>query len=79
MTSIPNRIKELRTQAGLTQQELASQLGVIRKTISNWERGNNTLSTDNAKKLSQFFRVSIDELLDNHKRNRWQDNLVNKN
>lgn len=62
----PNRIKTLRQEAGLTQQALADQLGVMRKTISNWERGNNIIATSNARKLSQYFQVSIDDLLDNH-------------
>ncbi|MGT2809227.1 helix-turn-helix transcriptional regulator, partial [Streptococcus iniae] len=63
-----NRVKELRKHAGLSQQALADQLGVMRKTISNWERGNHTISTDNAKKLSHFFQISIDDLLNNHAR-----------
>ncbi|WP_444811854.1 helix-turn-helix transcriptional regulator, partial [Streptococcus canis] len=47
---------------------LADQIGVMRKTISHWELGNHRISTDNAKKLSQFFQVSIDDLLNNHAR-----------
>ncbi|MCK1226209.1 helix-turn-helix transcriptional regulator [Streptococcus uberis] len=60
-----HRIKELRTQAGLSQQSLADQIGVRCKTISDWERGIHRISTDNAKKLSQFFQISMDDLLDN--------------
>ncbi|WP_178305699.1 helix-turn-helix domain-containing protein [Streptococcus ruminantium] len=63
MTSVPNRIKELRTQAGLTQQELASQLGVIRKTISNWERGANRISPEHTEHLAKLFKVSVSYLL----------------
>lgn len=69
MTTITqNRVNELRKQAGLSQQALADQIGVMRKTISHWELGNHRISTDNAKKLSQFFQVSIDDLLNNHAR-----------
>ena len=52
---IQNRVKELRKQAGLTQQELADQLGVIRKTISNWERGTNRISPEHTENLARFF------------------------
>lgn len=68
MTHTAQRIKTLRKQAGLSQQELADKIGVLRETISNWERSNQTLSIDNAKKLSQFFQVSIDYLLKNQYR-----------
>lgn len=60
---IQNRVKELRKQAGLTQQELADQLGVIRKTISNWERGTNRISPEHTENLARFFQVSVGYLL----------------
>ena len=37
---IGNFIKELRTEKGLTQKELADELGISNKTISKWETGN---------------------------------------
>lgn len=60
---VPNRIKELRKQAGLSQQELSDQVGVIRKTISNWERGCNRVSPEHAESLAKYFNVSIGYLL----------------
>ncbi|OHX27135.1 transcriptional regulator [Streptococcus iniae] len=60
---IQHRVRELRTQAGLSQQSLADQIGVRYKTISDWERGIHTISTDNAEKVAKFFQVSIDYLL----------------
>ena len=35
----PNRIREYRLKAGLSQRALAGQLGLDRNTISTWERG----------------------------------------
>ena len=58
-----NRIKELRKQAKLSQQTLADQIGVFRNTISNWETGYSQISLENAKKVAEYFGVTIDYLL----------------
>jgi XRE family transcriptional regulator len=58
-----NRIKELRKQARLSQQTLADQIGVFRNTISNWETGYSQISLENAKKVAEYFEVTIDYLL----------------
>ena len=58
-----NRIKELRKQARLSQQTLADQIGVFRNTISNWETGYSQISLENAKKVAEYFGVTIDYLL----------------
>ena len=60
---IPNRIKTLRQEAGLTQQELANHLGLNRQAISGWERGVNSLRLDHAEKVGQFFQVSAGYVL----------------
>lgn len=58
-----NRIKELRKQSRLSQQALADQIGVFRNTISNWETGYSQISLENAKKVAEYFEVTIDYLL----------------
>ena len=58
-----NRIKELRKQARLSQQTLADQIGVFRNTISNWETGYSQISLENAKRVADYFGVTIDYLL----------------
>ena len=58
-----NRIKELRKQSRLSQQALADQIGVFRNTISNWETGYSQISLENAKKVAEYFGVTIDYLL----------------
>jgi transcriptional regulator with XRE-family HTH domain len=35
----PGRLRELREAAGLTQTELAEQVGVLRSAVARWERG----------------------------------------
>lgn len=58
-----NRIRELRKQSRLSQQALADQIGVFRNTISNWETGYSQISIENAKKVAEYFGVTIDCLL----------------
>ena len=62
-----NRIKKLRKQAKLSQQTLADQIGVFRNTISNWETGYSQISLENAKKVAEYFGVTIEDLLESDK------------
>ncbi len=59
-----NRIRDLRKQSRLSQQALADQIGVFRNTISNWETGYSQISLENAKKVAEYFGVTIDYLLE---------------
>ena len=57
------KLQELRKSKNLTQEELASTLFVSRTAISKWESGRGYPSIDSLKALSNFFGVTIDELL----------------
>ena len=57
------RIQELRKRKGLTQEELAQALYVSRTAVSKWESGRGYPNIDSLKALSEFYSVSIDELL----------------
>lgn len=54
-----NVILELRTQSGLSQDELAKKLMVTRQAVSRWENGETVPNTDTLKLLSKVFDVSI--------------------
>ena len=56
-------IFQLRTQKGLSQDELAEKLFVTRQAVSRWETGETTPNTETLKLLSAFFDVSITTLL----------------
>lgn len=58
-----NRLKELQKERKITQQELAEIAGVSKRTIQYWENGENQIKPDKAKKLADFFGVSIAHLL----------------
>lgn len=60
---IKDRIKTLRKELGLTQEEFAQKIGYTRTAISAWEIGRNEPSNDDTIKLADFFGVSTDFLL----------------
>lgn len=60
-----NRIKELRTEMGLRQVELAEKLKVRQNTVSSWEHGKHDPDQDALRELSQIFGTSIDYILGN--------------
>lgn len=52
-----------RKEKGFTQEELAHQLLVSSKTISNWETNKTTPDIDNVIRISQLFDISLNQLL----------------
>ena len=58
-----NRLKELRELRKITRVELAEKIGVTKLTILNWEHGTHEIKGSNAKKLAEYFNVSIPYLL----------------
>lgn len=57
----------IRKWAGLTQQQLADELGVHRNAVSNWERGLDTprLTIPQTKKLCEVLGITLEQLPDN--------------
>ena len=56
-------LKELRLEKGLGQTELAKAVGVSKGIISLWENGLREPNMYSLIVLSQFFNISIDELV----------------
>lgn len=61
------KLQELRKNRGLTQEELAEVLYVSRTAISKWESGKGYPSIDSLKGISNYFSVTIDDLLSGEK------------
>ena len=57
------KLKQLRKQKGLTQEQVAETLYVSRTAVSKWESGRGTPSIDSLKAVAAFFGVTVDELL----------------
>ena len=60
---IVNRVKELRTTAGMTQKALADQLGVTVPTVSTWELGQRTPELERVFRMTLIFGVPIEEIV----------------
>lgn len=54
-----NRIKELRLEAGLTQEQLAKEVEITRQAISQYEKTNRQPKAEIAQKLADYFNVSV--------------------
>ena len=57
-----NRIAELRSSQGLTQQGLADEMGVSRQTISSLENGRYNPSIMLAHQIARYFGLAIEEV-----------------
>ena len=61
------KLQELRKSRGLTQEELAGILFVSRTAISKWESGRGYPSIDSLKEISNYYSITIDDLLSGEK------------
>lgn len=62
--AIANRLVELRSAKGWTQEELAEKLDVSRQAVSKWERAESSPELDKLMALSRLYGISLDSLLD---------------
>ncbi len=71
-------IAELRKEKGLTQEELAQQFYVDRATISKWEKGYYIPTPEMLLELSNFFGITVNEILLGEKKSEKNQEEVNK-
>lgn len=57
-----NRIKDLRKERGITQDELASAVGVTRQTIISLENGKYNASLQLAHRIAVYFESTIEQI-----------------
>ena len=60
--NIGEKIKELRTQAGVSQKQLAEKIGTSQPLVSWWEKGKYEPTLFFRTALADFFGVTLDEL-----------------
>ena len=60
MNKFSNRLRELRKEAGLSQDQLAKKVGLTHTAIGLWEQGKRVPNLDAVILLAKFFGVSLD-------------------
>lgn len=58
-----NRIKELRTEFGITQADLAKLLKISDRAVGYYEKGEREPDNETLIKIAEYFKVSVDYLL----------------
>ena len=59
------KLKKIRTDNNMTQEDLAEKIYVTRTAVSKWETDKGYPSIDSLKQLSNLFHISLDELVSN--------------
>lgn len=72
---IGERISKLRKAKGLTQKQLAKQLNISSQLISKWENNQAIPSLEYTIELSNFFGVTIDNLINDYTQNEQQESI----
>ena len=73
MKRIGTLLKELRRSKGLTQEQLAEELGVAGRTVSRWETGANMPDISLLILISDFYGIGLDEILDGERKSEKMD------
>ncbi len=60
---LQENIKNFRKERGLTQEELAIRVNVVRQTVSKWEKGQSVADADLLQKIAEVLEVSVSQLL----------------
>ena len=58
-----DRIKKLRAEKGLTQEQFSQKLNISRQAVSNWENNRNLPDIEMLFSIAEIFSVSLDELI----------------
>ena len=66
-------LKELRQEKQMTQEQLAEQMGVSRRTVSRWETGNNLPDLSVIIELADFYDVDLNEIFRGERRKETMD------
>jgi transcriptional regulator with XRE-family HTH domain len=55
------KLRQLRQQAGITQEQLAERMGVTSQQIQKYESGQNTMNADRLQQFAEVFSVPVQE------------------
>lgn len=63
---LSENLKSFRKSRGITQEELATRLNIVRQTISKWEKGLSVPDSDMLIRIAEILEVNVSELLGTH-------------
>ena len=63
--NLGKNLKEAREKAGYSQSDVAEKLNISRQSVSRWENGWSYPDVENLVILSQMYKISLDDLLEN--------------
>lgn len=66
-------LKELRKEKNITQEQLADEMNVSRRTVSRWETGSNMPDLDILIDISEFYDVDLKEILSGQRKEKDMD------
>lgn len=69
-------IRILRKNKGLTQEELAARLNVVRQTVSKWEKGLSVPDAEMLQKIAEVLETNVSQLLGAQTLNEKEKNEV---
>lgn len=75
---IGNFLKKLRKEKGITQEQFAEKLNVSGRTVSRWETGSNMPDISLLVAISDFFDVSISEIINGERRSEIMEEVKEK-
>ena len=64
---LQENIKNFRKERGLTQEELAIRVNVVRQTVSKWEKGQSVPDAELLQKIAEVLEVTVSQLLGQEK------------
>ena len=70
------KLKELRSEKGISQAKLAADIHISRSAVAKWENGLGLPNDESLKLLADYFGITIDELIPNKSN---EEILVSKN
>ncbi|MCF0110017.1 MAG: helix-turn-helix transcriptional regulator [Erysipelotrichaceae bacterium] len=68
-------LKELRNEKGITQEQLAEELGVSNRTVSRWETGFNMPDISVLIEIADYFDVSIPEIINGERKSEMNEEV----
>ncbi|MCL2313114.1 MAG: helix-turn-helix domain-containing protein [Firmicutes bacterium] len=68
MATLGTKLLKLRREANLSQTEIADFLGVSQNAYNRWESDKCKPQADNLLKISQYYQINVQELLDDNEK-----------